>query len=310
MRAGGFLPAIWGNLVQLLTTFFLTSLLVFVLVHITGNPAALMLPEYATDEDREVLTRALGLDQPLHVQYLTYLGNLVVGDFGTSFRYKEAALPVVLERLPATLELAGAALVLALLIAVPLGVVAALKRNSLVDLAVTSLATLNKAMPNFWVAILLIMLFSVHLRLLPVSGRASGASLILPALTLAMGIAAEMARLVRSSMLEILGQDYVRFARAKGAGAGRVVFRHALRNALVPLVSIIGLQVTHLFSGALITETVFAWPGMGLLIIQAVNMHDMAIVQASVFVVAALVIATSTIVDLGYGWLDPRIRTR
>lgn len=296
------------SILQIIPVMFLISLIVFVLVHISGDPVALMLPETATEEDHQKLTQALGLDQPLYIQYFTFVSNLVQGDFGNSFRYNEPALPIVIERLPATFELAAAAMLIATIISIPLGILSATHRNSFVDVIATGSAVLGKAMPHFWLGIMLILLLSVQMGWFPVSGRGSFAHLILPAITLGTGAAAEMTRLIRSSMLEILGQDYIRTARSKGLIETLVVYKHAFRNSLIPVVTIMALQMSSLIGGALITEAVFAWPGMGQLIIQAVNTSDMAIVQASVFVVALMVIACNLIADLIYRLLDPRIK--
>jgi len=296
------------SLLQVIPVLFLISLIVFVLVHVTGDPVTLMLSDTATDEDRAILIQALGLDQPLYVQYFKFLGHLVQGDFGNSFRYQEPALPIVLERLPASFELAIASMVVATVIAIPFGILSATKRNSFLDIFVTGSAVLGKAMPSFWLGIMLILLFSVKLGLLPVSGEGTFAHLILPAITLGTGIAAEMTRLIRSSMLEILQQDYIRTARSKGLSERLVVYRHAFRNSLIPVITIMALQTSHLIGGTLITETVFSWPGMGNLLIQAVNQRDMSIVQASVFIVSILVIASNLLADLLYRILDPRIK--
>jgi peptide/nickel transport system permease protein len=296
------------SLLQIIPVLFLISLIVFVLVYVTGDPVSLMLADTATDEDRRILTAALGLDQPLHVQYFRFIGNLLQGDFGTSFRYNMPALPIVLERLPASFELAVAAMIVATVISIPLGILSATKRNSFLDVFVTGSAVLGKAMPNFWLGIMLILLFAVKWGVLPVSGRGTLQHLILPALTLGTGIAAEMTRLIRSSMLEILGQDYIRTARSKGLMETIVVYKHAFRNSLIPVVTIMALQTSTLIGGTLITETIFSWPGMGQLIIQAVNTRDMAIVQAAVFVVAFLVILSNLLADIIYRVLDPRIK--
>lgn len=272
-----------------------------------GDPVALMLPEDASEADREALREALGLNKPFLVQFVTFLGNLITGNFGTSFRYNQEALPLVLERLPATFELATASMIVAIIIAIPLGVYSARKRNGFVDIFITGGSVLGKAMPNFWLGIMLILLLAVNYQVFPVSGRGTIAHLILPAITLGTGIAAEMTRLIRSSMLEILNQDYIRTAKSKGVSDSKVVFVHAFRNSLIPVVTIMGLQISSLVSGALITETVFSWPGLGLLLVQAVNGRDMAIVQAAVFVIAVLVIVINLLTDLIYRLLDPRI---
>lgn len=272
-----------------------------------GDPVALMLPEDASESDREALRTALGLNDPFFIQYIRFLIDLGQGNFGTSFRYNQAALPLVLERLPATLELAAASMVIATLMAIPLGIYSARKQNSLVDLFITGGSVLGKAMPNFWLGILLILLFAVNTQVFPVSGRGTLMHLILPAITLGTGIAAEMTRLIRSSMLEILNQDYIRTAKSKGVSNSILVYKHAFRNSLIPVVTIMGLQISHLVSGALITESVFSWPGLGQLLVQAVNGRDMAVVQAAVFIIAVLVIIVTLITDIIYRLLDPRI---
>lgn len=298
------------SLLQIIPVLLLVSLIVFILVRVTGDPVALMLPETATAEDRAVLTEALGLDQPLYKQYITFLGSAIQGDFGTSFRYGESALPLVLERLPASFELAVAAMIFAIVMAIPLGILSAVKRNTFTDLLISGISVIGKAMPNFWMGIMLILLFSVILGALPVSGRGGIEHLVLPAFTLGIGIGAQMTRLVRSSMLEILHQDYIVTAKSKGLGPFIIVMKHAFRNGLIPVVTIVGLQFTSLIGGTLITETVFAWPGLGQLLVTAVNTHDMAIVQAAVFVIALIVIIGNLLTDITYRLLDPRITYR
>ncbi|GIN12544.1 glutathione ABC transporter permease [Shouchella clausii] len=301
-------PFLLKRLAQMIPVLFIISFVIFALVYIAGNPVALMLPDDASQEEIDQLTASLGLDRPFIVQYGNYLLHLVQGDFGDSFRYNTSALPLVLERLPATLELAVAALTLAVCVAIPLGIWSATKQNSQLDLIAAGGAVLGKAMPNFWLGIMLILLFSVTLGWLPVSGRGTFAHLLLPAITLATGIAAEMTRLLRSNMIEILSQDYIRTARSKGIRETLVVYKHALRNSLIPLVTITALQTSTVVGGTLITETVFSWPGIGQLLIQAVNTRDMAIVQACVFVIALLVIAMNLLADVLYRFLDPRIK--
>ena len=296
------------RILEIIPVLLIISFIVFTLVFVAGNPVALMLPEDASTEDIAALEVALGLDQPFIIQYGKYMINLVQGDFGQSFKYNTDALPLVLERLPATLELGAAALLLAIIIAIPLGVWSATKKNTSIDLFATGGAVLGKAMPNFWLGIMLILLFSVTLGWLPVSGRGTLAHLVLPAITLGTGIAAEMTRLIRSSMVETLSQDYVRTAKSKGIRNFFVVYKHAFRNSLIPVITITALQTSTLVGGTLITETVFSWPGLGQLLIQAVNTRDMAIVQASVFVIAILVILSNLIADILYRVLDPRIK--
>lgn len=296
------------SLLQMVPVLFIISLIVFVLVRVTGDPVALMLPESATEEDRQALSIALGLDKPLYTQYAIFLSSAIQGDFGQSFHYGQSALPLVLERLPASFELAAAAMVLAVLMAVPLGIWSAVKRNSFADLLISGISVIGKAMPNFWMGIMFILLFSVTLQWLPVSGRDGIAHLVLPAVTLAVGLAAQMTRLIRSNMLEILNQDYIRTARSKGILEIIVIGKHAFRNGLIPVVTIMGLQFTSLIGGTLITETVFAWPGLGQLLVTSVNNHDMAVVQAAVFVIAIIVIVGNLLTDLSYRLLDPRIK--
>ncbi|GAA0350124.1 ABC transporter permease [Bacillus horti] len=295
------------RLLQIIPVLFIISFFVFALVHLAGDPVSLMLPEDATEEDRAALRAALNLDRPFLVQYGTYVGNMLVGDFGNSFRYNQPALPIVLERLPATLELAIASMIVATILAIPLGIWSATKQNSYVDLLATGGSVLGKAMPNFWLGIMLILLLAVTYQIFPVSGRGTINHLVLPAITLGTGIAAEMTRLIRSSMIEILHQDYVRTARSKGLRESLVVYRHAFRNSLIPVVTIMALQTSTLVGGTLITETVFSWPGLGQLLVQAVNARDMAIVQAAVFVIAFMVIAINLLSDIIYRFLDPRI---
>ncbi|GGA33335.1 MULTISPECIES: ABC transporter permease [Psychrobacillus] len=296
------------NLLKTIPVLLLITLIVFLLVRVTGDPVSLMLPETATDEERESLREALGFNDPLPVQYFTYLSDLVRGDFGESFRYNTDAFALVLERLPATFELAFASMIVAIIISIPLGILSAVKRNSFLDLFITGGAVLGKAMPSFWLGIMLILFLAVNTQIFPVSGRGGLLYLVLPAITLGTGIAAEMTRLIRSSMLEILGQDFIRTARSKGLKEALVVNKHAFRNALIPVVTIMALQTSTLVGGTLITETVFAWPGLGQLLVQAVNLRDMAVVQAATFLIAIFVILSNLIADLTYRLLDPRIK--
>jgi peptide/nickel transport system permease protein len=243
------------------------------------------------------------------VQYVRFLADVVAGDFGTSFRHQQPALPLVLERLPATLELALAALVLAVAVALPLGIVAALHRGRLADLLAMGFAVVGQATPYFWMGIMLILVVSVELGWLPTSGRGSWRHLILPAVTLGTHFAAALARLTRTSMLEVLGQNYVTTARAKGLSECQVILTHALKNAAVPVVTLIGLQFGTLLGGAVVTETIFAWPGVGRLAVQSIFVRDYPVVQAGVFVLALSFVAINLLVDLLYGYLDPRIRS-
>ena len=296
------------QLAQTVFILLLISAFIFFMVYVSGDPTLLLLPETASDAARATLRAALGLDQPLHVQYVRYLSRLVQGDFGDSFRYGSPALPLVMERLPATLELAAATMAIAVLVSIPLGILSATRRNSALDVFISGISVIGKAMPTFWLGIMLILIFSVRLQLFPVSGHGTPMHLALPAITLSAGIAAQMTRLIRSSMLDILAQDYIRTARGKGLGNAIIYYKHALRNALIPFVTIMALQTSGLIGGTLITEVIFAWPGLGQLLITAINYRDMAIVQATVFVIAIMVIASNWIADMTYRFLDPRIK--
>lgn len=297
------------RLVQMIPVLIGITLIVFVLLRVSGDPVVLMLPEDAPREQIEALRRNLGLDRPIPEQYLLFLRDLVRGDFGRSIRYgNQDVLEIVLERLPATLELAAAAILVALLISVPAGVVAATHRRRLPDHAATTFSVLGEAMPNFWLGIMLILVFAVNLRLLPVSGRGSLAHLVLPAITLGTGLAAVLTRLLRSSLIEALNQDYVRTAHAKGARPSVVLVKHAMRNALLGYLTVLGLQMASLLAGSVVTEQVFAWPGIGLLAVQAINSRDMAIVQAIVIVSSLVVMVANLVVDVLYAVIDPRIQ--
>jgi peptide/nickel transport system permease protein len=298
------------RLIQMIPVLFIIVSIVFALMYLSGDPVVLMLPEDATAEDMAALREALNLDKPFYVQFGTYLWNVLQGDFGDSFRYKQDALKLVLERLPATFELAAASMVIAIVIAIPLGVLSATHKNSVLELFVTTGTVLGKAMPHFWVGIMLVLLFGIELQWFPVSGSGTFAHLILPAATLGTSVAAYIARLTRSSLLESLNQDYVRTARSKGLKRSVVVYKHAMKNALIPVVTIIMMQTGGLVGGALITESIFAWPGLGQLLVQSINGRDMAVVQAAICVIAVLVIVMNLLTDVIVGWLDPRIKYR
>jgi peptide/nickel transport system permease protein len=282
--------------------------LVFVALRMSGDPAAAMLPGDASVEETIALRRTLGLDRPLYAQYASFLGSAVTGDFGTSFRHQQPAFELVLERLPATLELAFAALVLALVVALPLGILAAVYRGGVVDVAAMVFAVIGQATPYFWMGIMLILIVAVQLDWLPTSGRGGVERLILPAITLGTHFAASLARLTRTSMLEVLGQNFVTTARAKGLSERSVILVHVLKNAAVPVVTLIGLQFGTLLGGAVVTETIFAWPGVGRLAVQSIFVRDYPVVQAGVLVLALTFVGLNLLVDLLYGWLDPRIR--
>lgn len=297
------------RLLQMIPVIFGITIIVFVLLRVSGDPVVLMLPEDAPPEQIAQLRTSLGLDRPLPEQYLIFITNLLQGDFGRSIRYgNQPILPIVLERLPATLELTLGALLVAILISFPAGIIAATNRNRWQDYSATSFAILGEAMPNFWLGIMLILIFSVNLGWLPVSGRGGVLNLILPALTLGTALAALLTRLMRSSLLEVLGLDYVRTARAKGLRQRFVLVKHAVRNALLSYVTVLGLQIASLMAGSVVTEQVFAWPGIGLLAIQAINSRDMAVVQAIVIIASLIVMSANLLVDLLYAVIDPRIQ--
>lgn len=283
--------------------------LVFLLIHLVpGDPVEAMLGESARPADRSALREALGLDRPLGEQYLNYLGGLVRLDLGQSFQFQRPVADLLAERIPPTLELAGAALALALALAVPLGVLAARNRGGVLDSGAMGLSLLGISIPNFWLGPLLILVFSLWLGWTPVSGRDGLVSLVLPAITLGTGLAAVLARMVRSSVLEVLGEDYVRTARAKGLSEGAVMWRHALRNAWLPVLTLVGLQLGGLLGGAVITETVFAWPGVGSLLVEAIQNRDYPVVQACVLLISLAYVLVNTVTDLVYALVDPRIR--
>ena len=283
--------------------------LVFLLIHLVpGDPVEAMLGEGARPADRAAMTAALGLDRPLGEQYRLYLLRLLRLDLGQSFSFQRPVLDLLAERLPATLTLTGVALVLALSLAIPLGVLAACRRGQTADSIAMGFSLLGGAIPNFWLGPLLILIFSLWLGWTPVSGREGPASLILPAITLGTSLAAILARMVRGSVLEVLGEDYIRTARAKGLAPGAVLWNHALRNAWLPVLTLVGLQLGGLLGGAVITETVFAWPGLGSLLVEAIQSRDYPLVQGAVLLVSLTYVLVNTGTDLVYAWVDPRIR--
>lgn len=302
------LSYILRRLVQVIPTLLIIVTLVFLMLFVIGDPVALMLGDDATPEQIATMRSALGLDRPLWEQYITYLSNLLRGDFGTSYRYGLPAMPIVLERLPATLTLALSSLALAVVVAVPLGIWSAVRRGRKVDVVISTVAVVGKAMPTFWLGIMLVLLLAVTWRIFPVSGSGSWYHLVLPTLALGVATIAEITRLVRSSMLDTLNQDYIRTARGKGLSEGTILYRHALRNVFVPVTSIIVLQLAGLLNGAVVTEAVFAWPGLGQLLVSAVTTRDMALVQSAVFVIAVLVIAANLISDVLFKISDRRIQ--
>jgi len=297
------------RLIRLVIVLVGVSLVTFAILQVSGDPVSLMMPE-APEADRAVLRQSMGFNDPMPVQFARFLGNIVRGDFGQSFFHREPALPIVLARMPTTLLLTLLAMGLSLVIALPVGIVSAVRRNSAFDHTATLVVFLGTSMPVFWTGIMLILLFAVRLRVLPVSGWESWAALVLPGATLATFSTPLLLRIVRSGMLEVINLDYVRTARAKGVSEWFVVCRHALTNAALPLVTVAGLQFGLLLGGAIITETVFAVPGLGRLIVGAIRQLDFPIVQAGVFVIALTVVLVNFAVDMLYIYLNPQIRVR
>lgn len=297
------------RLVRLLVVCVGVTLITFAILQASGDPVALMMAE-APEADRAVLREAMGFNQPLVVQFGWFLASAARGDFGQSFYHRAPALALVLERMPTTLLLTCLAMGLALVVSIPIGIYGAVRRNSVVDHVATVGVFLGQSMPVFWTGIMLILLLAVEWRLLPVSGWDSWAAVVLPALTLGTFSAPLLLRIVRSSMLDVIGLDYVRTARAKGVAEWAVICRHALQNAALPLVTVTGLQFGLLLGGAVITETVFAVPGVGRLIVSAIRQLDFPVVQAGVFLLAMIVVTVNFAVDLLYLYLNPQIRVR
>ncbi|CAK0744506.1 glutathione ABC transporter membrane subunit GsiC [Gammaproteobacteria bacterium] len=300
---------LFARLASALVVILGVSCLVFLLIHLVpGDPVEVMLGESAQPSDREMLRAALGLDRPLLEQLWHYFTALAHGDLGTSLHSRRPIVELLAERIPATVQLAVTALGVALALALPLGVTAALYRGSGLDRGAMALALFGMSVPNFWLGPLLILLFSMGLGWLPVSGREGPTSLILPALTLGTGMAAILARMLRSALLEVLSEDYVRTAYAKGLSPTAVVLRHALPNAALPVVTLLGLQLGALLGGAVITETVFSWPGLGSLMVEAINRRDYPVVQGCVLLISLVYVGVNTLTDLVYAALDPRVR--
>jgi peptide/nickel transport system permease protein len=297
-----------SRLIQMIPPLFGLTVILFVLLRVGGDPVAHLVRPEASPEEVAAVRAAYGFDKPLPEQYIRSLQLMVQGDFGNSFRFRTPAMPLVLERLPATLQLAAAAMIVAVIIALPAGLLSAIYQNSPLDLFVTVGSTLGRAMPNFWIGIMLILIFAVRFRWLPVSGRLEATSIVLPAVTLGSSIATTLARVLRSSMLEVMRKEYMTTARAKGLPGYLVILRHGLRNALIPAVTILGLQTAWLLGGSVIVEEVFAWPGLGRLMLKSVQLRDLSVVQAGVLVFALVVMGANLVVDISYAFLNPRIR--
>jgi peptide/nickel transport system permease protein len=297
------------QLVQFVVVILGISILAFAILHVLGDPVLLLLPQNAGKEEFERYRHLLGLDRPLYVQYGKFLSKAVVGDFGKSWYADTPAFRLVLERMPPTIYLTFAGLFVALLISLPLGILAALKRHSWVDTLCTTIAVAGQAVPLFWLGIMMIIVFSVRLRLLPASGYDSWENFLMPSFCLGAALAPLTMRLVRSGVIEVMNMDFITTARAKGVAESMVVIKHAFRNACIPVITVIGLQFGQLLGGAIITETVFAWPGVATLTVESIRNQDFPVVQCAVILLALVIVSLNLIVDLTVAFIDPRIRT-
>jgi peptide/nickel transport system permease protein len=297
------------QLVQLVVVIFGISVLAFTILHVLGDPVLLLLPQNAGKEEFERYSKLLGLDQPLYVQYWKFASKAVVGDFGKSWYADTPAFGLVIERMPPTIYLTLAGLAVALLIALPLGILSALKRHSWIDSLCTAIAVAGQAIPLFWLGIMLIIVFAVRLRALPASGYGTWQHFLLPSFCLGAALAPITMRLVRSGVIEVMNMEFIKTARAKGLAEPMVVIKHAFRNACIPVITVLGLQFGQLLGGAIITETVFAWPGVATLTVESIRNQDFPVVQCAVILLALVIVAVNLIVDLAVGLIDPRIRT-
>lgn len=293
---------------QLIVVLLGIIIIVFIIQRLTGDPTNLLLPPDATNEDIASFRHEMGFDRPLYIQFFKFFGGVLHGDFGQSLRHAQPALNLVIERLPATVELAIAALFIALCIAIPIGILSAFKPNSFIDNIGMIVALLGQSMPIYWSGLMLILLLTVKLNLLSAFGRTDLSSLIMPAVSLGFFSMARIARVTRSSMISVLEKDYIRTAKAKGLTDYRVITRHALKNASLPIITLVGMELGNLLGGAVITETIFAWPGVGRLAIQAIYNRDFPVTQAAVFILAVIFVLVNLIVDVCYTYLDPRVR--
>ena len=296
------------QLIQLVVVVFGISVLAFAILHVLGDPVLLLLPQNAGKEEFERYRHLLGLDRPLYVQYWKFVSRAVLGDFGKSWYADTSAFKLVIERMPPTIYLTFAGLVVALLIALPLGILAALKRHSWLDNLCTAVAVAGQAAPIFWLGIMMIIVFSVRLRLLPASGYGTWQNFLMPAFCLGAALAPITMRLVRSGVIEVLNMEFIKTARAKGLAEPTVVIKHAFRNVCIPVVTVLGLQFGQLLGGAIITETVFAWPGVATLTVESIRNQDFPVVQCAVILLALLIVSVNLIVDVIVGLIDPRIR--
>lgn len=301
---------IFYRFLQALVALLGITVIIFILSRLSGDPVSLMLGNVVTAEDAARMRGLLGLDKPLPQQYFIFLGNAVQGDFGRSLTYRDPALSLVLHRFPATAQLTLAAMAIAVGLAVPVGIVSAVRRDTVFDRFGKVVALLGQSVPSFWAGLMLILVFAVGLRLLPAAGRDAPASIVLPAVTLGVFPMAAIMRLTRSSLLDVLDTEYIKMARIKGMPESLVIAKHALKNASIPVVTLVGLQFAAFLGGSVITETVFAWPGVGKLAVDAVFARDFPIIQAAVFMVSVVFLGANLAVDVVYAYLDPRIRYR
>ncbi|TSA46609.1 MAG: ABC transporter permease [Deltaproteobacteria bacterium] len=296
------------RLYQALIVFFVVTLIVFLILHISGDPVQLLMPSDATQKDVQELRQALGLDKPLPVQYGLFLKNALKGNLGISYHHGQPALKLVLDRLPATLELVSVSMLISLILAVPLGVLASSRRGKWLDRSCLMGSLVGISAPSFWIGIAFILIFAVELPWFPSSGRGTWAHLVLPAASLSLYRLALFFRLIRAGMLDIMTQDYIRTARSKGVSEKTVIYKHALKNTLIPFITIAGLQMGSLLAGSIVTERIFAWPGMGRLFLDSIGVMDYPVIIAWTLVVSTIFILINLIVDVIYMWLDPRIR--
>ena len=297
-----------GRIAQSIVSMFVVSVVVFGLVRLSGDPLQIMMPAEATQKDIAVVRNALGLDRPWPVQYWRFVESAVHGDFGRSVRFRRPAIDLILERYGATLELGGLAVLIVIAVALPVGVYSAVWRGGPLDYAARGLAALGQAVPPFWLGLVLVLIFGVLLHWLPTSGRGTPLHFVLPGLTLGWFAVAGLMRLTRSAMLDVLGSEYVKLARIKGLPERQVIWQHAFKNAALPVVTFAALLFVALLNGSIIVETVFGWPGLGLLVMEAVDGRDYPIVQAVVLVLSAMYIGVNLLVDVLYAYLNPRIR--
>lgn len=295
------------RLLQAIFVLLGVSLVAFIILHLSGDPLSLLISSGATPEQEAAIRTKMGLDDPLYIQYFRFLVQILHGDFGESLYYKQSTLSLIMNRLPATIQLTFAGILVATLMGIPLGIIAATKKGSVVDSIVRIIAICGQAIPSFWLGLMMILIFSVKLKWLPTSGRGTFAQMIMPAITVGLFSMASVCRLTRSTMIETLKTDYIRTAKAKGLRKARIIVVHALRNSLLPVVTTIGMEIGHLLGGTLLTETIFSWPGIGSLAVQAITNRDYPLVQTAVLITAFMFVIVNLIVDLLYAVIDPRI---